>query len=45
MDGRLNLSIPKQLADALRMLSEKDGRSVPELARSALIDFVEKRKQ
>lgn len=45
MDGRLNLSLPKQLADALKELSEKDGRSVPELARAALIEFVEKRKQ
>ena len=41
---RLNLSLPKQASDALKSLSEKDGRSVPELARAAIIEYVEKRQ-
>jgi len=45
MEGRLNLSLPKQVSDALKALSEKDGRSAPELARAAIIEFVAKHKQ
>lgn len=34
---RLNLILPKQVLDPLRALSDRDGRSVPELVRAAII--------
>lgn len=40
---RLNLNVPKPLFDSLKTLSEKDGRPVPELARAALADYVERK--
>jgi len=42
---RLNLYLPKQVSDSLKALSQKDGRTVPELARAAIIEFVAKHKQ
>lgn len=42
---RLNLKVPTPLYDSLKALSQRDGRSVPELARAALVEFVSKSKQ
>jgi hypothetical protein len=43
--ARLNLKVPTPLYNSLKALSERDGRSVPELARAALVEFVAKNKQ
>lgn len=45
MERRINVAVPKQLHDALKALSERDGRGLPELARAALVEFVAKNKQ
>jgi hypothetical protein len=45
MEHRINVAVPKQLHDALKALSDKDGRGVPELTRTALVEYVERRKQ
>lgn len=42
---RLNLYLPKQVSDSLKAVSQKDGRTVPELARAAIIEFVAKHKK
>lgn len=39
---RLNLFLPKKVSDALKSLSEQDGRAAPELARAAIVEFVAK---
>ena len=44
MEHRINVAVPKQLHDALKALSEKDGRGMPELTRAALVEYVEKRQ-